>query len=104
MNGSILAFPYGCFLWKVSKVEELTLESLAPILLHRPKLEYLCIGVNNGNVPIFEMGRIRAALKSRSIVVEMMDLSNAMATFNILNAEDRQMAVALVLDPRDDDS
>ena len=101
MNGSILAFPYGCFLWKVSDVEDLTLESLAPVLLHRPTLDYLFIGVNSGDPPVGEMNRIRKALQRQNTVVEKMDLSNAMGTFNILNAEDRQVAVALVMDPRE---
>jgi uncharacterized protein len=32
-----------------------------------------------------------------------MGLSNAMGTFNILNAEDRQVAVALILNQDEDD-
>ena len=103
MNGSVLAFPFGCFFWDVKSIEEVTLESLAPVLLHRPKLEYLFIGANGGQIPSYEMTRIRAALQKRNIVIEKLDLSNAMGTFNILNAEDRQVAVALVMDPRDEE-
>ena len=112
MNGSILAFPFGCFLWKIASAEEVTLESLAPILLHRPKVEYLFIGCNkkknkqDGGVPREEMRRIQTEMLQHGIVAEQLALSDAIGTFNILNAEDRQVAVALVIDPseeRDDD-
>ena len=102
MNGSILAFPFGCFLWNIETVEEITLESLAPVILHRPKLDYLFVGGNTGHIPAAELTRIREELQKHTIVFEKLDLSNAMGTFNILNAEDRQVAVALVIDPREE--
>lgn len=103
MNGSILVFPFGCFLWKVGSPADVTLESLAPVLLHRPKLDYLFIGCNNNSKEtISDLNRIQAAFRSHGIVVEQMALSNAVGTFNILNAEDRQVAAALVLDSGDD--
>jgi len=45
MMGSIVAFPHACFLWKHIEVpSDITVESLAPVLLHRPKIEFLFIG------------------------------------------------------------
>jgi len=44
------------------------------------------------------MDRIKLAMNAKNIVVEKLDLSNTMGTFNILNAEDRQVAAALVMD------
>merc|ERR1712224_334122 len=44
MTGSILAFPHACFLWKVNSIEDVSLDSLAPTILHRPKLNYVFIG------------------------------------------------------------
>lgn len=101
MNGSILVFPFGCFLWKVESAVDVTLASLAPILLHRPKLDYLFIGCN-GTIPAAELDVIQSAFRSHNIVVEQMTLSNAVGTFNILNAEDRQVAAALVMAADDD--
>lgn len=101
MHGSVLAFPYGCFLWNVASVQDVTVESIvAPIQLHRPKLDYLFIGCSGeARIPLDILAAIQKELQP--IVVEQMALSNAMGTFNILNAEDRQAAVALVLDPRE---
>jgi uncharacterized protein len=101
MNGSILAFPFGCFLWNVATASDVTLESLAPVLLHRPNLEYLFLGCNQ-SIDREELDRIKTEFLKQNIVVEQLDLATVVGTFNILNAEDRQVAVALVLD-RDDD-
>lgn len=103
MNGSIMAFPFGCFLWNVKTVKEVTLESLAPVLLHRPNLEYLFLGCNQ-SIDRQELDRIQMEFRKLNIVVEQSDLATTIGTFNILNAEDRQVAVALVLDHDDDPS
>ena len=98
MHGSIIAFPFGAFLWNISGPDDVTLESLAPVILHRPKLEYLFIGCNEP-IDQGQIARIQAAIPG--IVVEKMMISNAMGTFNILNAEDRPVCAALVLDPNE---
>ena len=98
MNGSILVFPYGCFLWKVDKPSDVTVESLVPpLLLHRPTLEYMFIGSDVKIAPSQMLDIQRALEKHTNAVVEQMSVANAMGTFNILNAEDRQVAVALLL-------
>ena len=97
MAGSIMAFPHGCFLWNVKSIEDVTVESLAPAMLHRPKLEYLFIGTDQPMEPEV-LYRIKTELREKAnIVVEQLDLGNAMGTFNILNGEDRAIAAALVL-------
>jgi uncharacterized protein len=101
MNGSIMAFPFGCFLWNVETASDVTLESLAPVKLHRPHLEYLFLGCNQP-IDREELYRIQLEFRKQNIVVEQLDLATTVGTFNILNAEDRQVAAALVLD-RDDD-
>lgn len=101
-TGSILALPSACFLWNVRQSQDLTVDSLAPILLHRPKLEYFFLG---SNVPI-DHGRIQSIRQelrrnNPDLVVESLDLSNAMGTFNVLNGEDRRVAAGFILS-RDD--
>jgi uncharacterized protein len=101
MNGSILAFPFGCFLWNVQTAKQVTLESLAPVLLYRPAMEYLFLGCNQ-SIDRKELDRITMEFRKLNIVVEQLDLASAVGTFNILNAEDRQVTAALVLDTSDD--
>mmetsp|Transcript_30716 Transcript_30716/g.57504 ORF Transcript_30716/g.57504 Transcript_30716/m.57504 type:complete len:241 (+) Transcript_30716:40-762(+) len=102
-TGSILAFPGACFLWNVRKPEDLTMESLAPVLLYQPRLEYLFIGCST-SIPPHVIQSIKQELQKENInmVIEPMDLTNAMGTFNILNGEDRLVAAALILPPDDD--
>ena len=107
--GSVLAFPGACYLWKVRSIQDLSVESLAPVLLYRPSLEYLFLG-STDPIPPQKVQDIREALQkandafgnSSKIVVEPMDLTNAMGTFNILNGEDRRVAAALILPEEED--
>uniref|UniRef100_A0A7S2SGE9 NADH dehydrogenase [ubiquinone] 1 alpha subcomplex assembly factor 3 n=1 Tax=Eucampia antarctica TaxID=49252 RepID=A0A7S2SGE9_9STRA len=96
MNGSIIAFPNSCFLWNVSRPKDVTLESLSVVLLHSPEIEFLFIG-SDTPLPPRELNRLKKKLALRNIVIEQLDVSNAMGTFNILNGEDRRVAVALIL-------
>lgn len=98
MNGSIVAFPDTCFLWNVKRPEEVTLESLAIVRLYQPVPEYLFIGCDQP-VPPHELVNIKREMRKKDIVVEQMDIMNAMGTFNILNGEDRRVACVLVIDP-----
>ncbi|KAG7367644.1 DUF498/DUF598 domain containing protein [Nitzschia inconspicua] len=105
-TGSILVFPGACYLWHVRTPNDLTVESLAPALLYRPALEYLFVG-SSQPIPPSVVQAIRVGLNDQAskmrngtanhIVVEPMDLTNAMGTFNILNGEDRRVGAALIL-------
>lgn len=97
MNGSIIAFPHACFLWNARGPKDVTLESLSAVMLHKPAIEFLFIGCSK-TIPPRELNKIKRELKQKGIVVEQLDLTNAMGTFNILNGEDRRVAVALVMD------
>mmetsp|Transcript_53257 Transcript_53257/g.59526 ORF Transcript_53257/g.59526 Transcript_53257/m.59526 type:complete len:226 (+) Transcript_53257:43-720(+) len=102
--GSIIAFPCACFLWNVRRPEDLTAESLAPILLYRPELEYFFLG-SIEPIPHELIKSIRNELRIDipNLVIEPLSLSNAMGTFNVLNGEDRSVAVGLILPPEDED-
>lgn len=96
MNGSIIAFPHVCYLWKPSSAKEVTLESLSMVSLCKPLVELLFIGCDSP-LPPRELNRIKAEMKKKHIVVEQMNVMNAMGTFNVLNGEDRRIAVAIVV-------
>jgi uncharacterized protein len=113
--GSVLVFPDSCYLWNVRRPHNLTVESLAPAILYRPALEYLFLGCAEPIPPIV-VQTIRDGLNQQSmainggvsrytnLVVEPMDLTNAMGTFNILNGEDRRVGAALILPPSEDEN
>ena len=98
--GSMMSFPNSCFLWNVKSIDDVTIESLAPAILYRPKLEYLFIGSERPMKREVFL-QIRSELKDRSIVVEQLSIGNAMGTFNILNGEGRHVGAAFVLDEED---
>lgn len=98
MNGSIVAFPHSCFLWNVKTPKDITLESLAVVKLYKPTVEYLFIGCDSP-MPTMELNKIRKefGMGENHVIVEQMDVMNAMGTFNILNGEDRRVACVLIL-------
>lgn len=73
MNGSILAFPHSCFLWRMEDISEVTLESLAPVLLHRPKVEYLFLG-SETPMQLETMLSMKKQLRKSGITFEQLDL------------------------------
>mmetsp|Transcript_38322 Transcript_38322/g.46809 ORF Transcript_38322/g.46809 Transcript_38322/m.46809 type:complete len:188 (-) Transcript_38322:207-770(-) len=97
MNGSVLAFPHACYMWKPRNLKEVTVESLAAVTVHDPPVELFFLGCA-GVIPPRALNKIKKDFKKRGIIVEKTDLTNAMATFNILNGEDRRVAVALLLE------
>mmetsp|Transcript_13670 Transcript_13670/g.28240 ORF Transcript_13670/g.28240 Transcript_13670/m.28240 type:complete len:211 (-) Transcript_13670:119-751(-) len=100
IRGSIVAFPFGVFQWNVKSVKELTVESLAPIILHYPKIEVLMIGCNR-DIPWRILTPLMKEMQEQyGIPVEKAELFYTIGTFNILNGEDREIAVALIQDPK----
>ena len=74
MLGSILVFPNACFLWKIEEASDITIESLAPVILHRPKIEFLFLGTAKP-MPQAQLMTLKKALKEQAdIVVERLPL------------------------------
>jgi uncharacterized protein len=75
LNGSILCFPDACYMWNVRNLKELTIESLSPVELYRPKLEYLFLGSQESIQPSL-INEIRDGIagENNQLVVEPMDL------------------------------
>uniref|UniRef100_A0AAV1UGY0 NADH dehydrogenase [ubiquinone] 1 alpha subcomplex assembly factor 3 n=1 Tax=Peronospora matthiolae TaxID=2874970 RepID=A0AAV1UGY0_9STRA len=95
MRGGIALFSEIAMLWKPKRIEEITREHLTVFTVFNPPVEILVLGcgerINRGLAP-----DLQEMLKVNGIVVEYMDTVNACATFNILNAEDRRVAAALL--------
>uniref|UniRef100_M4BB05 NADH dehydrogenase [ubiquinone] 1 alpha subcomplex assembly factor 3 n=1 Tax=Hyaloperonospora arabidopsidis (strain Emoy2) TaxID=559515 RepID=M4BB05_HYAAE len=95
MRGGIALFSEIAMLWKPKRIEETTREHLTVFTVFNLPIEILVLGcgerINRGLAP-----DLQEMLKVNGIVVEYMDTVNACATFNILNAEDRRVAAALL--------
>lgn len=79
--------------WQPSTIQELTAESLEPIIALKPDI--LLIGT--GCRLVFPSIDIYGHLINMGIGVELMDTRAACRTFNALSAENRRVAAALII-------
>lgn len=93
-RGSILALPSGLRAWPVQSARELRAADLAAVLAEEPAVDFLLIGTGRDLFPISET--IRAPFRAAGISVDGMQTGPAIRTYNILLAEDRRVAAALI--------
>jgi uncharacterized protein len=93
-DGSVLVLPDRTFAWPVRELAAVTMESLAPITATADSVDILLLGCGAA----FGQPRadLREALRAHGIVTEAMDTRAACRTFNVLLAEDRRVAAALI--------
>ena len=93
-RGSILATPSGIRIWPVTRFAEFTPESLRPVLDEAEAIDFLLIGT--GADIAFIPAPLREHLRAAGITVEGMATGAAARTYNVLVAEDRRVAAALI--------
>jgi uncharacterized protein len=89
-QGPVLVFPDRTVPWVAAAP---TAESLAPVVEHGG-IELLLLGLGRRMVPVAPT--LRAWLKAAGIALEPMDTGAACRTYNVLLAEDRRVAAALL--------
>ena len=106
MRGSVLCFPNFTLLWNVTSVRNISPRSIAPVHMIKPRVELCIIGATtrskrgakglleeedeNVNPALF------GYLSRKGVALEVMSTANAIATFNLLQAEDRPVCAALI--------
>jgi uncharacterized protein len=88
--GPVLVFRERTILWEAATP---TLEGMAPIFA-QGGIELVLLGLGRRGAPVAP--QLRAALKAHGIGVEAMDTGAACRTYNVLLAEDRLVAAALL--------
>jgi uncharacterized protein len=93
-EGSVLVLPDRTLPWSVRELSAVTMESLEPITALAGSVDILILGAGAR----FGQPRadLRHALRAHGIVIETMDTRAACRTFNVLLAEDRRVAAALI--------
>ena len=93
-SGPVIVWPERVVPWAVSGIATADIETLDPLFSAEPRIEILLIGSGAA----FEMApaALRKALGARGIAVESMDTGAACRTYNVLMAEDRRVAAALI--------
>jgi uncharacterized protein len=89
----VLVLPDRTLDWGVGSIAELSEASFEP-LVGRGDVEILVLGTGARMAPL--PAPLRLALKRAGIAVEPMDTGAACRTYNVLVAEDRRVAAALL--------
>jgi len=90
----VLVTPPVTYPWTVSRAEDFTLESLAPLRQAAIPTELLVLGC--GMRAVFVPPDLRAALKAAGMGIEVVDTGSACRIYNVLLAEGRRVAAALI--------
>ncbi len=92
--GSVLVFPEITHPWVATTSDDVTVEALAPVYAASESVDILLVGCGLDFVSVPE--GLRASLKETGISLEWMDTGAACRTFNVLVAEERRVAAALI--------
>ena len=90
---SILVFPDATVPWPVTDIGAVSGGTLKPVM-ERGGVEILLLGCGARMVPV--PAALRQELKAAGIVVDAMDTGAACRTYNVLLAEERRVAAALI--------
>ncbi|HIJ62454.1 MAG TPA: hypothetical protein HPQ04_07150 [Rhodospirillaceae bacterium] len=93
-DGSILVFPTGTLAWSIIAAETISIDCLAQMSAAMPRVEILLLGTGRRilTVPPEVLRHYRDA----GFAIDVMDTGAACRTFNLLAAEDRRVAAALI--------
>lgn len=93
-KGSILCLPSGIHAWEASSAQELRLAHLMRVLVDLKPQSVLLLGT--GRTQVFPDAEITRAFAHAQIGLEPMSTGAAARTYNILLAEKRAVAAALI--------
>ncbi|MBB4006016.1 Mth938-like domain-containing protein [Allorhizobium taibaishanense] len=93
-RGSLLLLPSGIYGWDMREGDTLTIASLQRLLDEADKVEFLLVGtgVDLKRIP----ADVKAALLAAGIGSDPMSTGAAVRTYNVMLAEDRPVAAALI--------
>ncbi len=93
-RGSILCLPSGIHGWDMAEGDPLTPEAFGRVLSEAGGIEVLLVGTGSGIRPLPR--ELKEALRARSVASDPMSTGAAVRTFNVMLAESRAVAAALI--------
>ncbi|TAJ26476.1 MAG: hypothetical protein EPO67_18285 [Reyranella sp.] len=90
----VLVTPAATYPWPIVRADELSLESLVALRSAATPTELLVLGC--GPRAVFIQPDVRAELKAAGIGLEVVDTGSACRIYNVLLAEGRRVAAALI--------
>ncbi|MEM8812206.1 MAG: Mth938-like domain-containing protein [Pseudomonadota bacterium] len=93
-RGGLLCLPSGIYAWSAPAPSELTVSGFAAVFEEAEAIEILLVGTGTNLRPIPE--DLRTAFREASIMADPMSTGAAVRTYNVLLAEGRAVAAALI--------
>lgn len=93
-RGSLLCLPSGIHGWTFADGEALTVEALSMVLDEAEAIEVLLVGTGAEIRPLPQA--LKLALRARGIASDPMSTGAAVRTYNVMLAESRAVAAALI--------
>ncbi|BAI72093.1 hypothetical protein AZL_014550 [Azospirillum sp. B510] len=92
--GAVIVLPDRTLPWEATDVASLSVDDFGPVLSAEPKVEILLLGTG----PTMRMipKALRQSLRERGVVTELMDSRAVCRTYNVLLAEGRRVAAAML--------
>ena len=90
----VIIFPERTLVWKPGDLTVPTLEAFSSVFDTDPPVDILLVGC--GPITLFMPLMFREMIKEKGVVLEPMDTGSACRTYNVLLAEERRVAAALV--------
>lgn len=94
-EGNVIVFPHKVVPWRVDDAGHMTAESLEAVVEEAARVEILLVGCGRYMAPIPE-GVRRHIKESAGATIDPMDTGAACRTYNVLLAEERRVAAALI--------
>ena len=93
-QSSVIVTPKTTFAWPPARFDDIAFESFAPLLTGEIEVDVCLLGCGPRmqRLPL----ALRTALKEKGLTVEPMDTGAACRTYNMLIAENRMVAAALI--------
>jgi uncharacterized protein len=93
-RGSLLILPSGMHAWPPASMAEIEVDSFALAFAEQAAIGLMLFGT--GEMQVFPSTDLRRAFVLRAITLEAMDTGAAARTYNVLLAEGRAVAAALI--------
>jgi uncharacterized protein len=93
-RGGIVSVPSGIYAWEVASPDALDTADFARVLAEAEAIDILLVGTGRALVPLPRP--LRERFRAANIIADSMSTGAAVRTFNVILAEDRAVAAALL--------
>ncbi len=93
-RGSLLLLPSGIHAWSATEAAKLTMADFQSLLAERDSIEFVLLGTGAGQ--IFPSHDVRQNFDDLDLGLDPMSTGSAARTYNVLLAEGRKVAAALI--------